>query len=112
MKKIEAIIKPFKLDEVKEALHEAGAQGMTVTEVRGFGRQKGHTELYRGAEYVVDFLPKVKIEAVVEDGQVENVIEAITNAARTGRIGDGKIFVLPVEDVIRVRTGERGKDAL
>lgn len=112
MKKIEAIIKPFKLDEVKEALHEAGAQGMTVTEVRGFGRQKGHTELYRGAEYVVDFLPKVKIEAVVEDGQVENVIEAITNAAKTGRIGDGKIFVLPVEDAIRVRTGERGKDAL
>ena len=112
MKKIEAIIKPFKLDEVKEALHEAGAQGMTVTEVRGFGRQKGHTELYRGAEYVVDFLPKVKIETVVEDGQVDNVIEAITNAARTGRIGDGKIFVFPVEDVIRVRTGERGKDAL
>lgn len=112
MKKIEAIIKPFKLDEVKEALHEAGAQGMTVTEVRGFGRQKGHTELYRGAEYVVDFLPKVKIETVVEDGQVENVVEAITNAARTGRIGDGKIFVLPVEEAIRVRTGERGKDAL
>ena len=112
MKKIEAIIKPFKLDEVKEALHEAGAQGMTVTEVRGFGRQKGHTELYRGAEYVVDFLPKVKIETVVDDDIVENVIEAITNAAQTGRIGDGKIFVSPVEDVIRVRTGERGKNAI
>ncbi|MEZ0259439.1 MAG: P-II family nitrogen regulator [Alphaproteobacteria bacterium] len=112
MKKIEAIIKPFKLDEVKEALHEVGVQGMTVTEVRGFGRQKGHTELYRGAEYVVDFLPKVKIEVVVENGQVDDVIEAITQAARTGRIGDGKIFVMPVENVIRVRTGERGKEAI
>jgi nitrogen regulatory protein P-II 1 len=112
MKKIEAIIKPFKLDEVKEALHEVGVQGMTVTEVRGFGRQKGHTELYRGAEYVVDFLPKVKIEVVVENGQVDDVIEAIEKAAQTGRIGDGKIFVLPVENVIRVRTGERGKQAI
>jgi nitrogen regulatory protein P-II 1 len=112
MKKIEAIIKPFKLDEVKEALHEVGVQGITVTEVRGFGRQKGHTELYRGAEYIVDFLPKVKIEVVVENGQVDDVIEAIETAAKTGRIGDGKIFVYPVEDVIRVRTGERGKQAI
>ncbi|MFH1157358.1 MAG: P-II family nitrogen regulator [Pseudomonadota bacterium] len=112
MKKIEAVIKPFKLDEVKEALHEVGVQGMTVTEVRGFGRQKGHTELYRGAEYVVDFLPKVKIEVVVENGQVDDVIEAIQNAARTGRIGDGKIFIIPVENVVRVRTGERGKEAI
>jgi nitrogen regulatory protein P-II 1 len=112
MKKIEAIIKPFKLDEVKEALHDVGVQGMTVTEVRGFGRQKGHTELYRGAEYVVDFLPKVKIEVVVENGQVDDVIDAIEKAAQTGRIGDGKIFVLPVENVIRVRTGERGKQAI
>jgi nitrogen regulatory protein P-II 1 len=112
MKKIEAIIKPFKLDEVKEALHDVGVQGMTVTEVRGFGRQKGHTELYRGAEYVVDFLPKVKIEVVVENGQVDDVIDAIENAAKTGRIGDGKIFVMPVENVIRVRTGERGKEAI
>ncbi len=112
MKKIEAIIKPFKLDEVKEALHEVGVQGMTVTEVRGFGRQKGHTELYRGAEYVVDFLPKVKIEVVVEKGQVDDVIAAIERAAKTGRIGDGKIFVLPVENVIRVRTGDRGKAAI
>jgi len=112
MKKIEAIIKPFKLDEVKDALNEIGVQGMTVTEVRGFGRQKGHTELYRGAEYVVDFLPKVKIEVVVENGQVDDVIEAIQAAARTGRIGDGKIFVIPVENVIRVRTGERGKEAI
>lgn len=112
MKKIEAIIKPFKLDEVKEALHEAGVQGMTVTEVRGFGRQKGHTELYRGAEYVVDFLPKVKIEIVVENGQVDDVVEAIQNAARTGRIGDGKIFISPVENVIRIRTGESGKQAI
>ena len=112
MKKIEAIIKPFKLDEVKEALHEVGVQGMTVTEVRGFGRQKGHTELYRGAEYVVDFLPKVKIEVVVENGQVDDVVEAIQNAARTGRIGDGKIFIIPIENVIRVRTGERGKEAI
>lgn len=112
MKKIEAIIKPFKLDDVKEALHEVGVQGMTVTEVRGFGRQKGHTELYRGAEYVVDFLPKVKIEVVVENGQVDDVVEAIQAAARTGRIGDGKIFIIPVENVIRVRTGERGKEAI
>lgn len=112
MKKIEAIIKPFKLDEVKEALQEIGLQGITVTEARGFGRQKGHTELYRGAEYVVDFLPKVKIEVVVEDSQVDKTVDAIINAARTGRIGDGKIFVLPVEDAIRIRTGERGSDAV
>jgi nitrogen regulatory protein P-II 1 len=112
MKKIEAIIKPFKLDEVKEALNGVGIQGMTITEVRGFGRQKGHTELYRGAEYKVDFLPKVKIEVVIEDGQADDVVEAIQNAARTGRIGDGKIFVSPLENVIRVRTGERGKEAI
>ena len=112
MKKIEAIIKPFKLDEVKEALHEVGLQGITVVEAKGFGRQKGHTELYRGAEYVVDFLPKVKVEVVLEDSMVENVVEAIENAARTGRIGDGKIFVSSVEDVIRIRTGERGEDAV
>ncbi|HEX9809597.1 MAG TPA: P-II family nitrogen regulator [Alphaproteobacteria bacterium] len=112
MKKIEAIIKPFKLDEVKEALHEIGLQGMTVTEAKGFGRQKGHTELYRGAEYVVDFLPKVKIEIVMEDSLVERAIEAITNAARTGRIGDGKIFVSTVEEVIRIRTGETGAEAI
>ncbi len=112
MKKIEAIIKPFKLDEVKEALHEVGLQGITVTEAKGFGRQKGHTELYRGAEYVVDFLPKVKIEVVVEDGLVERALEAIQQAARTGRIGDGKIFVTPVEEVIRIRTGETGPDAV
>ena len=112
MKKIEAIIKPFKLDEVKEALNDVGVQGMTVTEVKGFGRQKGHTELYRGAEYVVDFLPKVKIEVVVETDMVDNVVEAIEEAARSGRIGDGKIFISPVENVIRVRTGERGRDAL
>jgi nitrogen regulatory protein P-II 1 len=112
MKKIEAIIKPFKLDEVKEALQEIGLKGMTVTEVKGFGRQKGHTELYRGAEYVVDFLPKVKIEVVVEDSVVERVVETIQQAARTDRIGDGKIFVIPVEDAIRIRTGERGADAL
>ena len=112
MKKIEAIIKPFKLDEVKEALQEVGLQGITITEARGFGRQKGHTELYRGAEYVVDFLPKVKIEVVVEDHMVERIVEAIVQAARTGRIGDGKIFVVPVEDVIRIRTGERGSNAI
>jgi nitrogen regulatory protein P-II 1 len=112
MKKIEAIIKPFKLDEVKEALHELGLQGITVLEAKGFGRQKGHTELYRGAEYVVDFLPKVKIELVVDDGMVERAIEAITQAAKTGRIGDGKIFVTTVEDAIRVRTGERGAEAI
>ncbi|MBN9525471.1 MAG: P-II family nitrogen regulator [Alphaproteobacteria bacterium] len=112
MKKIEAIIKPFKLDEVKEALHEIGLQGITVTEAKGFGRQKGHTELYRGAEYVVDFLPKVKIEIVLDDGMVERAIEAIMTAARTGRIGDGKIFVSTIEDAIRIRTGERGSDAI
>ena len=112
MKKIEAIIKPFKLDEVKEALHEVGLQGMTVTEAKGFGRQKGHTELYRGAEYVVDFLPKVKIEVVVEDGMVERAVEAILHAAQTGRIGDGKIFVSTIEEVIRIRTGETGAEAV
>ena len=112
MKKIEAIIKPFKLDEVKEALHEVGLQGLTVTEAKGFGRQKGHTELYRGAEYVVDFLPKVKIELVVDDNLVDRAVQAIQDAARTGRIGDGKISILPVEDVIRIRTGERGPDAV
>jgi nitrogen regulatory protein P-II 1 len=112
MKKIEAVIKPFKLDEVKEALQEVGLKGMTVTEVKGFGRQKGHTELYRGAEYVVDFLPKVKIEIVVEDGIVERAVEAIQQAARTDRIGDGKVFVIPIEDAVRIRTGERGGDAL
>ncbi|MBK8909072.1 MAG: P-II family nitrogen regulator [Rhodospirillales bacterium] len=112
MKKVEAIIKPFKLDEVKEALHELGLQGITVVEAKGFGRQKGHTELYRGAEYVVDFLPKVKIELVIDDGMVERVIEAITGAAKTGRIGDGKIFVSTVEEAIRVRTGERGLEAI
>ena len=112
MKKIEAIIKPFKLEEVKEALNELGLKGLTVTEVKGFGRQKGHTELYRGAEYVVDFLPKVKIEVVLEDALVDRAVEAIQNAANTGRIGDGKIFVIPIEEVIRIRTGERGADAL
>jgi len=112
MKKIEAIIKPFKLDEVKEALHEIGLQGLTVTEAKGFGRQKGHTELYRGAEYVVDFLPKVKIELVLDDVMVDRAIEAIQQAAHTGRIGDGKIFVTNVEEAIRIRTGERGKDAI
>jgi nitrogen regulatory protein P-II 1 len=112
MKKIEAVIKPFKLDEVKEALHEVGLQGITVVEAKGFGRQKGHTELYRGAEYVVDFLPKVKIEVVCEDSVAERAVEAIVNAARTGRIGDGKIFVSSVEEVVRIRTGERGEDAI
>ncbi|MEM6538542.1 MAG: P-II family nitrogen regulator [Pseudomonadota bacterium] len=112
MKKIEAVIKPFKLDDVKDALQKLGLQGMTVMEARGFGRQKGHTELYRGAEYVVDFLPKVKIEIVVADDVVEPAIEAITNAANAGRIGDGKIFVSPIEDAIRIRTGERGEDAI
>ncbi|MDX1975695.1 MAG: P-II family nitrogen regulator [Rickettsiales bacterium] len=112
MKKIEAIIKPFKLDEVKEALQEVGLKGITVTEARGFGRQKGHTELYRGAEYVVDFLPKIKIEVVVEDKMVDRTVDAIINAAKTGRIGDGKIFILPIEEVIRIRTGERGSDAI
>jgi nitrogen regulatory protein P-II 1 len=112
MKKIEAIIKPFKLDEVKEALQEIGLQGITVIEAKGFGRQKGHTELYRGAEYVVDFLPKVKIELVIEDDMLERAVEAIMQAAHTGRIGDGKIFITSVEDAIRVRTGERGKEAI
>jgi nitrogen regulatory protein P-II 1 len=112
MKQITAVIKPFKLDEVREALAEVGVSGLTVTEVKGFGRQKGHTELYRGAEYVVDFLPKVKVEAVVADGLVERAIEAITKAARTGKIGDGKIFVRPVEQVIRIRTGETGEEAV
>ncbi len=112
MKKIEAIIKPFKLDEVKEALQEIGLQGITVTEAKGFGRQKGHTELYRGAEYVVDFLPKVKLEVVLPDGQVEAAVDAIQNAARTGKIGDGKIFVSTVEQAIRIRTGETGEAAI
>ena len=112
MKKIEAIIKPFKLDEVKEALHEVGLQGITVTEAKGFGRQKGHTELYRGAEYVVDFLPKVKIEVVLDDALVDRAVEAIQRAAHTGRIGDGKIFITTVEEAIRIRTGERGNDAI
>ena len=112
MKKIEAIIKPFKLDEVKEALQEVGLQGITVIEAKGFGRQKGHTELYRGAEYVVDFLPKVKVEVILGDEQVEDAIEAIQKAAQTGRIGDGKIFISTVEDVIRIRTGETGVDAI
>jgi len=112
MKKIEAIIKPFKLDEVKEALQEVGIQGLSVTEVKGFGRQKGHTELYRGAEYVVDFLPKVKIEVVLSDDQVDGAIEAIIAAAKTGKIGDGKIFISPVEQAIRIRTEETGENAL
>jgi nitrogen regulatory protein P-II 1 len=112
MKKIEAIIKPFKLDDVKDALHEVGIKGITVTEAKGFGRQKGHTELYRGAEYVVDFLPKVKIEVVVEDTMVERAIEAIRQAAHTGRIGDGKIFVSSIEEAIRIRTGETGAEAI
>src|SRR6187455_2754725 len=112
MKKVEAVIKPFKLDEVKEALSGVGVQGITVSEVKGFGRQKGHTELYRGAEYVVDFLPKVKLEIIVKDEMVTQVVDAIMKAAKTGRIGDGKIFVMPVEDVLRIRTGERGGDAL
>ncbi|GJL96171.1 MAG: nitrogen regulatory protein P-II [Hyphococcus sp.] len=112
MKKIEAIIKPFKLDDVKEALQEIGLQGLTVMDARGFGRQKGHTELYRGAEYVVDFLPKVKLELVVQDALVERAVEAIKTAAHSGRIGDGKIFILPVEDVLRIRTGETGEDAV
>jgi nitrogen regulatory protein P-II 1 len=112
VKKVEAIIKPFKLDEVKQALSEVGIAGLTATEVKGFGRQTGHTELYRGAEYVVDFLPKVKIEVVIEDALVERAIEAIQKAAHTGRIGDGKIFVTNVEEAIRIRTGERGADAV
>ena len=112
MKKIDAVVKPFKLDEVREALSEIGVSGLTVTEVKGFGRQKGHTELYRGAEYVVDFLPKVKIEIVVADNMLEQAIEAIIKAARTGKIGDGKIFVTSVEQVVRIRTGETGEDAV
>ena len=112
MKKIEAIIKPFKLDEVKESLTKLGIQGMSVSEVKGFGRQKGHTELYRGAEYVVDFLPKVKLEILIEDEKAAAVVEAIETAARTGRIGDGKIFIMPVDDAVRIRTGERGAQAI
>lgn len=112
MKKIEAIVKPFKLDEVKEALHDVGIQGITVLEAKGFGRQKGHTELYRGAEYVVDFLPKVKIEVVVEDSMADQVVEAIQNAAKTGRIGDGKIFISTIVEAIRIRTGETGGEAI
>ena|SRR3990170_4952507 len=112
MKKVEAIIKPFKLDEVKDALNEIGIQGMTVTEVKGFGRQKGHTELYRGAEYVIDFIPKIKIEIVTSDSLAQKVVDTIEKAAKTGKIGDGKIFVYSVEDVVRIRTGERGEAAL
>ena len=112
MKKIEAIIKPFKLDEVKEALHEVGVSGITVTEAKGFGRQKGHTELYRGAEYVVDFLPKVKLEVVVEDSMADRVVEAVQHAAQTGRIGDGKIFVTDIIQAVRIRTGERDNEAI
>lgn len=112
MKKIEAIIKPFKLEDVKEALKEIGVQGLTVTEVKGFGRQKGHTELYRGAEYVIDFLPKIKLDIVVADDIVVKVVDAISESAKTGKIGDGKIFIFPMEEVIRIRTGERGEDAI
>ncbi|MDG2276771.1 MAG: P-II family nitrogen regulator [Pseudomonadales bacterium] len=112
MKLITAIIKPFKLDDVREALSEVGVQGMTVTEVKGFGRQKGHTELYRGAEYVVDFLPKIKIETAIDDGLLDQVVEAITRSANTGKVGDGKIFVAALEDVVRIRTGETGADAV
>ncbi|MBI5827006.1 MAG: P-II family nitrogen regulator [Deltaproteobacteria bacterium] len=112
MKKIEAVIKPFKLDEVKEALNEIGIQGITVSEVKGFGRQKGHTELYRGTEYVVDFLPKIKLEIVVKEDLVAKVVETIVNTAKTGRIGDGKVFVLSVDEAVRIRTGERGEDAI
>ena len=112
MKKVEAIIKPFKLDEVKEALNEIGIQGITVSEVKGFGRQKGHTELYRGAEYVVDFIPKIKMEIIVSDDLAAKVVSVIEHAAKTGRIGDGKIFVTPVEEVVRIRTGERGETAI
>ena len=112
MKKIEAIIKPFKLDEVKNALHEVGVTGMTVSEVKGFGRQKGHTEVYRGAEYVIDFLPKIKIEVVLDDALVERAVQAVMDAARTDKIGDGKIFVVPVEQAVRIRTGEQGPDAV
>jgi nitrogen regulatory protein P-II 1 len=112
MKKLEAIVKPFKLDEVKDRLNEIGIQGITVTEVKGFGRQKGHTELYRGAEYIVDFLPKVKIEVVINDSRLEDVVNTIIKAAQTGRIGDGKIFVTNIEETVRVRTGERGEEAI
>jgi len=112
MKKIEAIIKPFKLDDVKEALNEIGIQGMTISEVKGYGRQKGHKEIYRGAEYIVDFIPKIRIEVIVESVRVDQVVEKIRTSANTGKLGDGKIFVIPVEQVIRVRTGERGKDAI
>lgn len=112
MRKVEAIIKPFKLDEVKESLNEVGIQGITVSEVKGFGRQKGHTELYRGAEYVVDFIPKIKMEIIVRDELVAKVVEVIEESAKTGRIGDGKIFVTPVDEVVRIRTGERGEDAV
>jgi nitrogen regulatory protein P-II 1 len=112
MKKIEAVIKPFKLDDVKDALNDVGIQGMTVSEVKGYGRQKGHTEIYRGAEYAVDFIPKLKIEIVVEDARCEEIVEIVRNSASTGKIGDGKIFIVPIEDVVRVRTGERGIDAL
>ena len=112
MKKIEAIIKPFKLDDVKEALNEVGIQGMTISEVKGYGRQKGHKEIYRGAEYVVDFIPKIKIEIVVEDARVPEVVEAIRKSANTGKLGDGKIFILPIEGAVRVRTGEKGTDAI
>ncbi|MCK4846459.1 MAG: P-II family nitrogen regulator [Deltaproteobacteria bacterium] len=112
MKKIEAIIKPFKLDEVKEALNDIGIQGITVTEVKGFGRQKGHTELYRGAEYVVDFLPKIKLEVIVTEDSAPKVVETIVEAAKTGRIGDGKVFVMPIEEVVRIRTGETGEEAI
>jgi len=112
MKKIEAIIRPFRIDDVREALAEIGVKGMTLTEVKGYGRQKGHTELYRGAEYVVDFLPKVKIEVVMEDGLVERAVEAIQHSAHTGRIGDGKIFIYDIDEAIRIRTGEKGKDAI
>ena len=112
MRKVEAIIKPFKLDEVKEALNEIGIQGITVSEVKGFGRQKGHTELYRGAEYVVDFIPKIKMEIIVADDLVAQVVDTIAESAKTGRIGDGKIFVTPIDEVLRIRTGERGEDAL
>jgi nitrogen regulatory protein P-II 1 len=112
MKKIEAIVKPFKLDEVKEALNEIGIQGITVSEVKGFGRQKGHTELYRGAEYVVDFLPKIKMEIVVKEELVTKVVETIVNTAKTGRIGDGKVFVYPVDEAVRIRTGEKGEEAI
>ena len=112
MKKVEAIIKPFKLDEVKDKLNEIGIKGITVSEVKGFGRQKGHTELYRGAEYVVDFLPKIKLEIIVSDSMLDEVVEAIMETAKTGRIGDGKIFVFPIEDIVRIRTGEHGDDAV